>query len=233
MAKINFGPLANDARGKVAGIVYSKNKSGSYTRTKVTPANPRTAAQTLVRQTLSTLTKAWSGTLTNGERASWKAYAATYPRLNVFGNSIVLNGLNMFLSLNSVLQNTGNAISTTPPASNVINPIPIDPTSFAAQTAPLVEFSQTALAIDTDDMFYIFAARPLPAGRQPVKSDYRFLEALAPSTGTFPAVLNIGTAYTAMFGPILSGVRISILVATFRTGSGLTTPGLALNGIST
>jgi hypothetical protein len=55
MAKINFGQTVNDARGKLGGTVFSKNKSGAYTRRKVTPANPRTVAQSRVRNFFGTL----------------------------------------------------------------------------------------------------------------------------------------------------------------------------------
>lgn len=45
MAKIKFGMMMTDARGKLGGQVFSKNRSGSYVRTKVTPVNPQTTTQ--------------------------------------------------------------------------------------------------------------------------------------------------------------------------------------------
>ena len=44
MAKIKFGMMMTDASGKLGGQVFSKNRGGSYVRTKVTPTNPQTAA---------------------------------------------------------------------------------------------------------------------------------------------------------------------------------------------
>ena len=49
MAKIKFGMMMTDARGKLGGQVFSKNKGGAYVRTKVTPSNPQTIAQTTRR----------------------------------------------------------------------------------------------------------------------------------------------------------------------------------------
>jgi hypothetical protein len=49
MAKIKFGMMMTDARGKLGGHVFSKNRSGAYVRTKVTPVNGQTTAQTGVR----------------------------------------------------------------------------------------------------------------------------------------------------------------------------------------
>lgn len=234
MAKVNFGPLANDARGKIAGIVYSKNKSGAYTRTKVTPANPSTPAQTLVRQNLGNLAQQWSGTLASSDRAAWTSYAATYPRLDVFGNSIVLNGLNMFISLNTVLLNTGNPIATDPPANNIVTPIPTDPAYIqVVESTGILHFSQTGAQVDGDDVYYLFAAAPMAAGRNPVKSDYRFIGTLTPGTTAFPVYQQAGVLYKAKFGNWQVGQKLCLLIATMRTGSGLTTTGLQLQGIST
>ena len=72
MAKIKFGMMMTDARGKLGGQVFSKNRSGAYVRTKVTPVNPRTAAQPLSRSILGTLSASWSG-LTEVQRRSWNA----------------------------------------------------------------------------------------------------------------------------------------------------------------
>ena len=43
--KAKFGSFIVDGRGKVNGHVISKNRAGSYIRTKVTPVNPRSTAQ--------------------------------------------------------------------------------------------------------------------------------------------------------------------------------------------
>ena len=45
-----FGPDVTEKRGKTAGIIYSKNKSGHYTKGRVIPRNPNTNAQSVNRQ---------------------------------------------------------------------------------------------------------------------------------------------------------------------------------------
>src|SRR3546814_20356183 len=61
MAKVKFGALMTDARGKLGGHVFSKNRAGSYLRTKVTPVNPQTSYQTSVRALFGAISPQWSG----------------------------------------------------------------------------------------------------------------------------------------------------------------------------
>ena len=49
MAKIKFGMMMTDASGKLGGQVFSKNRGGSYVRTKSTPVNRQSSAQMNVR----------------------------------------------------------------------------------------------------------------------------------------------------------------------------------------
>jgi len=48
MAIIKFSAIVSDARGKIGGNVFSRNKGGSYIRSYVKPINPSTPKQTQV-----------------------------------------------------------------------------------------------------------------------------------------------------------------------------------------
>ena len=61
MAKIKLSAIVSEMRGKLNGSVFSKNRGGAYIRTKVTPVNPQSLAQGLVRATLTNLSQAWRG----------------------------------------------------------------------------------------------------------------------------------------------------------------------------
>lgn len=233
MAKVNFGAIATDARGKVKGIVYSKNKSGAYVRGKVTPANPNTPAQTGVRTSFGALAQMWSGTLTDAQRSSWITYAATYPRNDIFGASINLSGLNMFISLNQVLQQIASAPELSAPASNVISSIPIDPASLSLTVSGgAVTFDQTAVKPFATAKFYVFATRPLPAGRTVQKNDFRYIDDPTPAASGFPSAIDVTLPYANKFGPFAAGQRVGLLVATVDTATGLTTVGTILQGIA-
>lgn len=76
MAIVKGPGFSLDASGSLAdAIVFSKWKGRNYIRQLVTPANPRSGAQTGFRSSMSFLAKNWSG-LTAGEQATWVDRAA-------------------------------------------------------------------------------------------------------------------------------------------------------------
>lgn len=232
MAKVNFGTIASDARGKINGIVYSKNKFGSYTRRKVTPANPNSPAQSAVRSSLSVLAKNWSGLLTAAERAAWISFAASYPRTDVFGNSIVITGLNMYISLNQRLNQIGSALIATPPPSNIVTPLTFDFTSYTAASSGNNITIPITGGGGTDTNVYVFGQKPLPAGKIPTTSLFRFL-LTSTTPGTFPTNLQIGTAFKNKFGAWSPGQNIAVLISSIDNTSGLVTVGTIAQAIST
>jgi hypothetical protein len=232
MAKINFGNIVADARGKVGGVVMSKNKSGAYTRTKVTPVNPRTVAQQAARASFGSLSQAWSGVLTSSQRAQWVSYAQTYPRRDIFGNSLTLNGLNMFLSLGAVANLIGVGYYTSPPAYGGINPETYDPT-FTSLTTGLVKITLTGLSGSTAPYVYVFATKSLPAGRSVTPSDYRYIYSEAEPAGPPPVLIDLSAVYLAKFGAPIVGSVIYAQAATADGNSGLVTVGSPISGIVT
>jgi hypothetical protein len=116
MAKIKFGALAADARGKIDGVVYSKNQFGSYIRQKVSPVQPQSERQTLVRERQTTLSKRFSTVITVEQRQAWRGFATVNPVPDVFGNPQALTGVASYVRLNQVILNGGGSIIDTPPA---------------------------------------------------------------------------------------------------------------------
>ena len=57
--KIKWGAMVVDGSGKLGGHVASKNRGGSYFRTKVTPTNPNSTSQAAVRSRLTALSQAF------------------------------------------------------------------------------------------------------------------------------------------------------------------------------
>ena len=106
MAKIKFGMFMTDARGKIGGQVFSKNRGGAYVRTKVTPANGQTARQSFVRQLLGAISQSWSG-LTQSARDSFDGAVAQWSKTDIFGDIRNPTGKNLFTRLNINLVNSG------------------------------------------------------------------------------------------------------------------------------
>lgn len=104
MAKIKWSGIGIvDGRGKINGTVLSKNRGGAYARVKVTPSNPRSAAQMFVRSNLAFLAQKWK-TLTQNERDSWAGAVSNYTRTDVFGDIKTPTGYNLFMRINTALR---------------------------------------------------------------------------------------------------------------------------------
>lgn len=58
MALVQFGGGILDARGSIGGQVFSKNRFGNYMRARITPVNPNSARQAVVRAIVQALAAA-------------------------------------------------------------------------------------------------------------------------------------------------------------------------------
>lgn len=115
MAKLLFGIGVADARNKLGGHVFSKNRNGAYVRQKVSPTQPRTDAQLVIRSVFGGLSKSWGQDLSDLQRAGWISLAATNPRPDQFGNPQILTGLQLFQSVNRNLHTIGKVPELTAP----------------------------------------------------------------------------------------------------------------------
>lgn len=114
MAKIKWGALVTDGRGKLGGHVLSKNRAGSYIRTKVTPVNGRTQAQMRVRAIFAGITSAWSQ-LSKTQIAAWNAAVDEWQRTDIFGDLVKPTGKNLHQRLNQNAQLANFAPLLVPP----------------------------------------------------------------------------------------------------------------------
>lgn len=115
MARIKFGMMMTDARGKLGGHVFTKAKSGATIRTKVTPLNPKTSAQSEARSSLGANSQAWR-TLSETQRLAWNSAAQEVSKTNAFGDTYFPSGKNYFTAVNNNLRNVGSQILVDPPA---------------------------------------------------------------------------------------------------------------------
>lgn len=205
MAKIKFGMMMTDARGKLGGQVFSKNRSGAYVRTKVTPVNPRTAAQQLSRSILGTLSASWSG-LTEVQRRSWNAAVDDWQRTDIFGDLRKPTGKNLFTSLNKELLQSKQSQVLLPPDKVVIPDIIInqavydkDKTTFAIQTA----------GDSTGFTFQVWATPTMTQGTTFIDDKLRVLDYTVGSNG---ASLEVKQAYDEKFGIPEDGANLWVQI---------------------
>jgi hypothetical protein len=213
MAKILFTAFLADVRGKVAGTVFSKNRSGAYVRTKVTPSNPQTSAQSVARQRLSNLSQFFR-TLTAAQVLAWNNAVDDFSSTNVFGNAVRKSGINLFVGLNSIRQLLGEAILNTPPS-----PGPVSEVSFSIATLSSSAVDLNLSAISTGEAYLIEATSNQSPGKSFLKNQFRLIGTVD-GTGSDIVGQNLLAAYTAKFGAPISGQRIGfrIKVAVVATG---------------
>jgi hypothetical protein len=231
MALMQLGIITTDVRGSVKGTVFSRNLGGSYMRGRVAPVNRNTPAQTLVRQNFAANAKLWSGSMTAAQRTAWTFFAQANPLVNVLGASIIVSGLAMAQKLNQVLSQIGGMPSLDPPADMSVPVLAAVTGADAQTTGPVIEVQTNAQAVVAGAKYYVFATKPLAAGKKPAKSDYRFIGAFAAVAAA--TSFDFTSQYEALFGEFAIGQSIGVLVSTVNTTTGAVTPGLVFNILAT
>lgn len=204
MAKVSYSALIQDLRNKVGGNVFTKVRSGPMVRIKVSPTQPRTAAQQLVRASFTSFSKAWD-TITESQRAAWRSLAASLPRKDVFGNTYYMTGIQLFQQCNRNLSTIGVAQLSDPPAAlSVGSPGALSLTATAGTPALTIDAGNEPGATEVP---VIFACAPQNNGRVYVAGKYTILDAaqVAATAGPWDEESN----YAAKYGSLVAGQNLN------------------------
>jgi hypothetical protein len=214
--KIKFGSLVVDGRGKIGGHVASKNRSGAYMRTKVTPVNRRSAAQIGVRSTLAGISVAWRG-LTADQIAAWNAAVSDYQKTDIFGDIKKPTGFTLYQKLNNNAIRCGGTAIDVPPLPSAVPYV----SSLSAQvsTDGAVDLTFAASPVPAGQAYIVSATRPLSAGISFVKSEFRIIKILAAAASS-PVTLDAD--YAAVFGaPSNQGSKVFFQVKIVELETGI------------
>lgn len=216
MAKIKLSALVSEMRGKLNGSVFSKNRGGAYLRTKVTPVNPATLAQGLVRATLTNLSQAWRG-LTQAQRDAWNNAVSNFTGTDIFGDIRTPSGLNLYTKLNLNLANVGIAPISAPPLPGTVGYVSV--LSFIAdQSGSTVIATYTAIGATAGQKIVVEATAGVSAGKNFVKSEFRVIGSVA---GLAVSPVALGALYTAKYGEMTTGKKIFIRMKFVDTVTGI------------
>lgn len=203
MAKIKFGMMMTDARGKLGGQVFSKNRAGSYVRTKVTPVNPQTAAQMASRQLLGSLSAGWNA-LTASAIATWNEAVNDWKSTDIFGDIKVPTGKNLYTALNKNSQGAGGPVIALPPAKIDFDIIPSTGASFDLTASELTLFTGT---VPAGYILQVWATPAVSEGVSYVKNKLRVISNV-PAGAVNTATLF--TDYVSKFGTPVLGQKIYV-----------------------
>lgn len=221
MAKIKFGMMMTDARGKLGGHVFTKTRVGATIRTKVTPVNRRTSAQMGVRAAFGSISQLWSNDPTV-EREAWEAAAADLPRNNIFGDQYILSGKSYFMSANQ-----NRHILQQPPLLAPAEPEPgvtvtlLDTITDSALDELKLHIDLSSETLGSNNLV-IAATRPNSLGRNNFSGQYRIIQVGVPTSGSDE--YDIFADYSARFGEPVVGKKISFQVHLIQADTGLATP---------
>lgn len=177
------------ASGSIAGVTYSHNRGGMYRRARSIPTNPATLNQQTVRNAMSTLMTRWRATLDDTQRLLWKTYADNTPVTNVFGDSIILTGPQMYVRGNVPRIQAGLAIVDDGPVEFGLPDIgDLELTGIASTTNQFaVTFDNTAAWANQDDgALLAYVSAPQSPTKNFFKGPYQFAEKLDGSGTTAP-----------------------------------------------
>jgi hypothetical protein len=212
MAKF-VSQVYSEIRGSVNGVTYARNRFGLYVRSKASPVQPRTPAQSERRAQLTVLSQRWR-TLSEGIRAEWRALADELTRSDTLGLTYRLTGLQAYLQFNlwrALLQIPIQ--DNAPPQLDAPSPISISRVSVDPNDELLeVAFTPTPYA----GAIAIWATAPFSRGINFVApSRYRIVRIARPAAfgGTLASPQSFGDEYRDKFGiPLgeLVGKRIAV-----------------------
>lgn len=213
--KMKFGAIVTDGRGKIGGHVASKNRSGAYLRTKVTPVNGQTSFQTAVRNRFTVLAQAWRE-LTAAQRDAWNAAVADFARTNVFGDLHNPTGASLYQRLNNNLVTIGESPISTPPLPSAVGEVVAVSLAVAAGAGTMSLVMSGAVPAGTS--VKVFACAPVSAGKSFVKSEYRLIDVLAAAEAT---PVNLKAAYEAKFGSVgVAGQKVFVKLVAVNSTTG-------------
>lgn len=202
--------LTDPRSGSYQGLTSSRNRYGQYVRTRATPVNPASAAQTAVRARFSTNASAWRN-LTAIQQEGWIALGELMVRNDSLGQSYNLTGFQAYLSVNDNLAAAGDALVSAAPAYDPpANSLAITPTL----TTAAFSIAWLATPLPAGQRVFISASPQRSPGRN-FEGDYRLIQVSAAAAAS---PLAIFSNYQARFGTPVLGRKVFISVQTYKAG---------------
>lgn len=198
-------------------IVYFGWRGNQSARSYAMPANPKTANQQIVRNSLASLASSWS-TLTEAERLSWTNYAQNHQTRDRMGRPVTPTGLNWYIKANSNRLYQGLAAVATAPAAPP--PAPLTDLSADAFLAPNgIDVMFTAPGAAGLQVRAQIEPTPTPAWTPSIN---RSRLIAGPTADSYKTVPTTGTATITWISttPFSNGQQVALWVSVIRTADG-------------
>ena len=195
--------ILSEARGKLNGMVFSRNRYASIIRNKTSPVNRDTTAQALQRSNFAALSAGFRA-LTPSQIAAWNAAAENWKRNNVFGQQYTQSGLNLYVGLNTNIVNVAGTIISEPPTPEDM-PV-LDATALTVTTTTM-SLTLSVSSIPAGHSLIIQATQSVSAGRNFLKNLYRTISVQAAAASS---PIDLFSTYSAKFGAPVKDMRVGV-----------------------
>lgn len=164
MAKITTGPIIAEIRGMCGDVVFSRNRGGAFSRSKITRVDPWSSLQNDIRAYSEIVGRRWNAVLTETQRTQWRALAATLQRTDQLRQTISLTGHQVFFQRNLALYWWHSTfLDNAPPPQPPLITTPVIVTTAQATPASLIlTFARNPAA---NESFCVTCSKPQNVGR--------------------------------------------------------------------
>jgi len=214
--KFTPGPIVAALSGSVGGTVASRNAGGAYFRFRAVPVTSTTEDALAAKGNLTTQSQGWRN-LTAEQRTSWSSFALQNPITDVLGQSLVLKGNMIYISINTLLAQSGSAVLSNPPTGAP----PAGLTSLTLDAdigAGNVELAFTATPLGANE---ILVVRAYVTNSVAINYVQNQLRTISFSSLAQASPFDIEAAVIAKFGALVVGQTVHTEVYTLDTTTGL------------
>lgn len=196
MARVKYGTIVTEIRGKVGGLVFQK--CGSQLSMRVNPSKkiPSTTDAFYTRNRFVVLAKAWAQ-MSPEQKLSFTTQAPTYPTIDKWGNPIVLTAYQLFIYINRTVQLVeGTVVTTAYPFYQFTS------STDGWQNASVSNETFEIIVVDeipADFAVLIYVSKLLPANSYQVPDQVKFIYSL---TDVMPDYYNIYASLVAHWGRV-------------------------------
>jgi hypothetical protein len=170
-------PVYSSASGSIAGLTYSHNRGGLYTRARAIPVNSSTQFQQNVRNQVASMAARWNSVLTAAQRNAWETYALNTPMTDSLGDPRNIGGLAHYVRSNAIRAAFGQTIIDAGPTTYGLALLS---TITAVGDVSDQDFDVTYVNTDVwagavGGKLFVFQSRPQNQSINYFKGPYRFL----------------------------------------------------------
>jgi hypothetical protein len=134
-------PVYSQASRSIAGITYSHNRGGMYTRARAIPTNPNTPQQQAVKAIMAQVSARYITVLTAAQRIGWEEYNSNVPIIDSLGEPRNIGAIAHFNRCNVPRLQAGIAVLDDAPV--VYDLGTFTPPTLAASTHPTLKVGFT------------------------------------------------------------------------------------------